>query len=237
VSVSEYIYKTNRPSQANINSFSTLVEQYNRHFPFNNPKLHNPKSNRNHVLQIDSRRAHRAQQVRSTVNPSSRALLLTFNQGQLLRNGRACRCFQNWPQLECHFPQYLFVSSVSATSIRYLTHSRSVTCADPRCNPADYLGLKPGGKSSENRITYLVQYLTTLLELTITIRNVCGHVKPNLNDILALDIAIGVEEILVVHHNDCGATHFKEDQVREALRARDPGNKDLDSAVFGAIDE
>ncbi|KAF2429674.1 carbonic anhydrase [Tothia fuscella] len=90
------------------------------------------------------------------------------------------------------------------------------TCADPRLNPVDFLGLKPG-------------------ELVVTVRNVNGHIAPNLNDILALDVLLGFKEILIVHHTDCGATHFKEDQVKGILSERAPGNKEVAFMQFGAI--
>lgn len=31
-------------------------------------------------------------------------------------------------------------------------------------------------------------------------RNVGGHVAPNLNDIVALDSFLGIKEIMIVHH-------------------------------------
>jgi len=93
-----------------------------------------------------------------------------------------------------------------------------LTCVDPRCEPRDFLGLKPG-------------------ELVGTIRNVCGHSAPNMNDILALDIFLGLKEILIVHHTDCGATHFKTSQIQEALKARVPGDDSIDGRDFGSIDD
>lgn len=31
-------------------------------------------------------------------------------------------------------------------------------------------------------------------------RNVCGHIKPSLNNILALDSFVGLKEIMIIHH-------------------------------------
>jgi carbonic anhydrase len=86
------------------------------------------------------------------------------------------------------------------------------------------------------------------------VRNICGHIGPALNDILALDAFITLSEILIVHHTgklmseaelishltwviDCGSTHFKEAQVKETLIARQPGNEEIENMVFGAVNE
>ena len=55
-----------------------------------------------------------------------------------------------------------------------------ITCADPRCVPEQFLGLKG-------------------IE-AVVFRNVCGHIVPNLHLFLALDIELHFEEIMVVHH-------------------------------------
>ncbi|MCJ1452082.1 hypothetical protein MMC28_002423 [Mycoblastus sanguinarius] len=90
-----------------------------------------------------------------------------------------------------------------------------VTCADPRCIPEQFLNLQPPE--------------------TVVFRNMCGHVAPDINGILALDYFLTFSEIMVVHHTDCGSTHFTDNQVREALKARLPKEQTIDTMAFGTI--
>jgi carbonic anhydrase len=63
-------------------------------------------------------------------------------------------------------------------------------------------------------------------------------VSLSINDILALDEFVKINDILVVHHTDCGTTHFKDPLIREGLKARLPEKeKEIDGMSFGAIDE
>ena len=76
------------------------------------------------------------------------------------------------------------------------------------------------------------------LDGTIIFRNVGGHVSHSINDILALDGFVKINDILVVHHTDCGTTQFKDPLIREGLKARLPElEKEIEGIVFGAIDE
>ena len=60
----------------------------------------------------------------------------------------------------------------------------------------------------------------------------------SINDILALDGFVKINDILVVHHTDCGTTHFKDPLLREGLKARLPGlEKEIEGMTFGAIDK
>ncbi|OCL12161.1 carbonic anhydrase [Glonium stellatum] len=90
-----------------------------------------------------------------------------------------------------------------------------VTCVDPRCNPAEFLGLNTGD--------------------ALVFRNICGHITPVLKDIAAFDVFLGLSDIMVIHHTDCGATHFTDDFIRDGLKKRFPTNGDIDSMSFGAI--
>lgn len=56
-----------------------------------------------------------------------------------------------------------------------------ITCADPRCVPEQFLGLR----NAE----------------TAVFRNVCGHVGSEMHHILALDTLINFNEIMIIHHN------------------------------------
>ncbi|CAF9923100.1 MAG: hypothetical protein ALECFALPRED_002299 [Alectoria fallacina] len=103
----------------------------------------------------------------------------------------------------------------AASTLRLTVDISVVTCADPRCIPEQFLELRP-------------------VEAVI-IRNMCGHAAPALNDILALDHLIGFTEIMVIHHTDCGALAFTDDQVRATLRKRRPDDEEIESMSFGTI--
>ncbi|MCJ1278805.1 hypothetical protein MMC21_006623 [Puttea exsequens] len=91
-----------------------------------------------------------------------------------------------------------------------------VTCADPRCIPEQFLGLKP-------------------IE-AIVIRNACGHVAPALDSILALDVLLGgFAEAMIVHHTDCGASHYTNEMIRGALKGRVGDGYGVDEMDFGAV--
>jgi hypothetical protein len=94
-----------------------------------------------------------------------------------------------------------------------------------------------------------------LLDGVVLIRTVGGHVRPILNDIIALDGFIGIKDILVIHHTgistsalssctftdcslaDCGTLAFKDENIRKGLKARLPERDDIDGMSFGAIKE
>jgi len=91
-----------------------------------------------------------------------------------------------------------------------------VTCVDPRSIPEHYLKLK-------------------LAEPILSFRTVNGHVTHVMNDILALDVFIGLTDILVMHHSDCGASHFTNEQIQAEMKNRVPGSAEMDNVDFGAV--
>jgi len=95
-------------------------------------------------------------------------------------------------------------------------HTIVVSCADGRCQPEKFLGLSPQ-------------------DGVVLIRTVGGHVQPILNDIIALDGFIGIKDLLVIHHTDCGTLSFKDENIRKGLKARLPERDDIDGMSFGAI--
>ncbi|KAG7008631.1 hypothetical protein G7Y79_00005g017720 [Physcia stellaris] len=123
-------------------------------------------------------------------------------------------CERNKKIAESHKPLSL-ISEDRALGLR--PSVLIVTCMDPRCVPEKFLGLQPPE--------------------SIVIRNVCGHVTPNLNDILAIDHIFQFPELMVIHHTDCGALLFNEAQIRETIKARQPTNDSIDSMTFGAISD
>ncbi|KAL9105548.1 MAG: hypothetical protein Q9227_009292 [Pyrenula ochraceoflavens] len=93
-----------------------------------------------------------------------------------------------------------------------------ITCMDPRIFPDHLFGLKFGE--------------------ALVVRNIAGHPRPQLNDILAIDIGLGVAEIMIIHHTDCGSTHFTNAGVRDKLKELHPDSPavaNLDSMDFGAV--
>jgi len=111
-----------------------------------------------------------------------------------------------------HQPLPFFSESTSLPSILIYT------CADPRCVPERFLDLKAGE--------------------AVVVRNVAGHVAPNLLDAVALDVAVGgLKEVMVIHHTDCGALHFKNDDIRQVLRGRVGDQSEVLQKSFGAISD
>ncbi|KAG7404135.1 Uncharacterized protein Forpe1208_v015608 [Fusarium oxysporum f. sp. rapae] len=95
-----------------------------------------------------------------------------------------------------------------------------IACADPRSDPSYILGLNFGEAG--------------------ILRNVGGQVKPLLNDILALDNLITFKQVMVIHHTDCGSTHFTNEEVRSVLTQRDPraaAEMEVESVDFGAVSD
>ncbi|TAQ84039.1 hypothetical protein B7494_g7627 [Chlorociboria aeruginascens] len=95
-------------------------------------------------------------------------------------------------------------------------HLIVLTCIDPRCVPEKYLDLHFG-------------------EGVLVMRNAGGHVIPALNDILAMDAVFKINDIMVIHHTDCGTSHYTDDLVRADLKNRLPSNPEIGTMTFGAV--
>ncbi|KAF2733051.1 carbonic anhydrase [Polyplosphaeria fusca] len=99
-----------------------------------------------------------------------------------------------------------------------VTKTLVLSCADPRADPSYYLNLAPGE--------------------AVIYRNAGGQVRPLFNDILALDYLLQFEQVIIVHHTDCGTLAFTSDQVRGVLKERDPAAAaaaDVDHGHFCGI--
>lgn len=70
-----------------------------------------------------------------------------------------------------------------------------ITCCDTRCQPFEFLHLSPSD--------------------ALVMRNVGGHVQALLPDIAALDAVVGLQEIMIVHHTDCGTTYYSDETIRD----------------------
>ena len=91
-----------------------------------------------------------------------------------------------------------------------------ITCADPRCDPTAILGLQ----SME----------------AVVFRNPCGHVAPDINGLLALDVLLdGFAEVMIMHHTDCGASMYTDEGVRNHLKQWTGAKQNLQHMTFGAV--
>lgn len=69
-------------------------------------------------------------------------------------------------------------------------------------------------------------------------RTTAGAVAPVLYDILTLDATIGLEQVYIVHHSDCGGFIIDTAKVRASLVERAPGmKKEIEKASVPHYDE
>ncbi|MCJ1384035.1 hypothetical protein MMC17_007151 [Xylographa soralifera] len=68
------------------------------------------------------------------------------------------------------------------------------------------------------------------------IRNVAGRPKLSLTDIVTITELAPITDIMLLHHSDCGATHFTEESLKKQVRARVSGHdEELEAMYFGEI--
>ncbi|UKZ64021.1 uncharacterized protein TrAtP1_005243 [Trichoderma atroviride] len=80
-------------------------------------------------------------------------------------------------------------------------------------------------------------FQTTLVNQVLISRNPAGRVAPALQQVMLFDVFLGLKSVIVIHHTDCGASQFKEAEVREAHKSRLPDHSEIDDMVFGAFDD
>lgn len=99
-----------------------------------------------------------------------------------------------------------------------MSHTAIISCADPRVIPEQIFSLQPS-------------------DGVPVFRTIAGHPQPVVSGILALDHAIRIDEVIVLHHTDCGSTYFTEEGVKGGLRERCKGCEgEIDGLVFGAVE-
>ncbi|KAI0518369.1 hypothetical protein F5B22DRAFT_645133 [Xylaria bambusicola] len=76
-------------------------------------------------------------------------------------------------------------------------------CFDRRVIPEDFLGLK-----YEDRV--------------LLVRTASGTPARNIMDIVAIDRLVGISELVIVKHTDCGALHLTEEAIREHMVKHNP---------------
>ncbi|KAL7940492.1 carbonic anhydrase [Trichoderma barbatum] len=77
---------------------------------------------------------------------------------------------------------------------------------------------------------------TTLVNQILISRNPAGRVTPALQEVMLFDVLLGLKSVIVIHHTDCGASHFKDADIREIHKSRLPDHSEIDNMVFGAFD-
>ncbi|KAK9241353.1 carbonic anhydrase [Lipomyces kononenkoae] len=94
-----------------------------------------------------------------------------------------------------------------------------VTCMDARLLPAKALGLYEGDAH--------------------VIRNAGGRAKDALRSIIISQQLLGTEEVIIIHHTDCGMLTFTNPQLHDILQQRFHGHdvKDIDFLTFQDLEQ
>lgn len=85
-----------------------------------------------------------------------------------------------------------------------------VVCMDARIDPARALGLEEGDAH--------------------VIRNAGGRISDALRSLAISQTLLGTEEVVIIHHTDCGMLTFTDESIRKKLRAE--RKIDADSVAF-----
>lgn len=98
-----------------------------------------------------------------------------------------------------------------------------ISCFDPRATPEDFFAT--GHRARE--IT--------------SIRNAGGHTRHVVQDIVGYDAVLGIKDIIVIHHTDCGLTRITNEEIREKVKGyeKEEGGRaeyDVEGFDFGAME-
>lgn len=85
-----------------------------------------------------------------------------------------------------------------------------VVCMDARIDPARALGLEEGDAH--------------------VIRNAGGRISDALRSLTISQTLLGTEEVVIIHHTDCGMLTFSDESIRKKLRQE--RQADADSVAF-----
>jgi len=91
-----------------------------------------------------------------------------------------------------------------------------VVCMDARIDPAKALGLDEGDAH--------------------VIRNAGGRIADALRSLAISQTLLGTEEVMIVHHTDCGMLTFTDESLRSRLRARGVDADDVAFLPFGDVE-
>ncbi|KAM0697710.1 hypothetical protein Q7P36_002564 [Cladosporium allicinum] len=93
-----------------------------------------------------------------------------------------------------------------------------LSCSDPRVNPHEILGLD------------------SKLSRVAMVRTAGGRAVDGIKSLAVLQTIAGPNIVVVMHHTDCGVTHFHDKAIREALTKIAPAEKErLAKMDFGEI--
>ncbi|PKK45846.1 hypothetical protein CI102_10461, partial [Trichoderma harzianum] len=96
-------------------------------------------------------------------------------------------------------------------------NTASVTCLDQRVHAEEFCGISTG-------------------DLPV-VRCAGGRARLAISDIAILNTLIGINEIILIHHTDCGLTHRSTDYMREKIEAISPLEaQKMDLEDLGIID-
>jgi len=92
-----------------------------------------------------------------------------------------------------------------------------VVCMDARIDPAKAFGLEEGDAH--------------------VIRNAGGRIADALRSLAISQTLLGPEEVMIVHHTDCGMLTFSDESLRAKLRERGVDADDVAFLPFSDVDE
>ncbi|RPJ77652.1 MAG: carbonic anhydrase [Acidobacteria bacterium] len=92
-----------------------------------------------------------------------------------------------------------------------------VVCMDARIDPAKALGLEEGDAH--------------------VIRNAGGRIADAVRSLAISQALLGTEEVMIVHHTDCGMLTFTDDSLRAQLRERGVDADDVAFLPFKDVEE
>jgi len=92
-----------------------------------------------------------------------------------------------------------------------------VVCMDARIDPARALGLEEGDAH--------------------VIRNAGGRIADALRSLAVSQVLLGTEEVMIVHHTDCGMLTFTDESIRRLLKERGVDADDVAFQPFKDVEE
>lgn len=92
-----------------------------------------------------------------------------------------------------------------------------VVCMDARIDPAKAFGLEEGDAH--------------------VIRNAGGRIADALRSLAISQVLLGTEEVMIVHHTDCGMLTFSDESLRATLRQRGVDADDVAFLPFSDVEE
>ncbi|KAF5650758.1 carbonate dehydratase [Fusarium tjaetaba] len=120
------------------------------------------------------------------------------------------------PQGFAPFPTIADVNKVTKPRLTIV-----VACVDPRCSVDKFIDFNLGVPEGE---------------MVMVSRNAGGNIRFAVRDILLLDTRFVIDELVIVHHTDCGSTMFTNEWMRDTIKARvgESHGEEIDKIDWGA---